>query len=171
MPRDQLTVRHGAAAPVAPAATDLRGRITALEHMNIAALRDAWKKAWRSPAPKSARKRFLMLGIAWKWQAELSGGYGPELARRLSALETRGPIGTAETAFMPRDVKRGARPMPGTRLIRDWKGERYEVHVTERGYLWRGQTYGSLSSVAKAITGVSRNGPKFFGLRDRQKSV
>ena len=50
-------------------------------------------------------------------------------------------------------------------LIRDWRGERQEVHVTERGYLWRGRSYGSLSAVARAITGSNRNGPKFFGLR------
>jgi hypothetical protein len=37
--------------------------------------------------------------------------------------------------------------------------------VTGTGYIWRGRTFGSLSSVAKAITGVNRNGPAFFGLR------
>jgi hypothetical protein len=34
------------------------------------------------------------------------------------------------------------------------------------GYRWDGVTYASPSAVARAITGVKRNGPKFFGLRD-----
>ena len=57
--------------------------------------------------------------------------------------------------------------MPGTRLIRVWKGERHEVQVTETGYLWRGHSWKSLSAIARAITGGRRNGPAFFGLRER----
>jgi hypothetical protein len=48
-----------------------------------------------------------------------------------------------------------------------WKGERQEVQVTESGYLWRGEGWTSLSAVARAITGSRRNGPAFFGLRER----
>ncbi len=33
------------------------------------------------------------------------------------------------------------------------------------GFAWTGETYGSLSQVAKAITGTSWNGHRFFGLR------
>lgn len=170
MSRDPLEDETATVALAAPGAPDLRSRITALEGMNNAGLRDAWRNAWGGDAPKSARKRFLMLGIAWKWQAEQFGGFGPELSRRLSALETRGPIGNADPDAETGDVNKAARPAPGTRLIRDWQGERYEVCVTERGYLWRGHTYGSLSGVARAITGVSRNGPKFFGLRGKRKA-
>ena len=57
--------------------------------------------------------------------------------------------------------------MPGSRLIRVWKAERHEVEVTGTGYRWRGETWGSLSSIARAITGARRNGPAFFGLRDK----
>ena len=35
-------------------------------------------------------------------------------------------------------------------------------------YLWGGRSWGSLSSIARAITGTRRNGPAFFGLRDRE---
>ena len=40
--------------------------------------------------------------------------------------------------------------------------------VAESGYLWDGRSWGSLSSIARAITGTRRNGPAFFGLRDRE---
>jgi hypothetical protein len=36
------------------------------------------------------------------------------------------------------------------------------------GFAWNGQTYGSLSKVAFAITGTKWNGPRFFGLRDKE---
>ena len=56
--------------------------------------------------------------------------------------------------------------MPGSRLIRVWKAEQHEVEVTETGYVWRGQSWSSPSSVAREITGPRRNGPAFFGLRE-----
>jgi hypothetical protein len=42
-------------------------------------------------------------------------------------------------------------------------GER--VMVLEKGFAWNGKGYASLSQVAKAITGTSWNGHRFFGLR------
>ena len=110
-----------------------------------------------------------MLGIAWKWQADAFGGFNPELARRLSALEAPKRVASINDKKPTTKVPITSRPLPGTRILRNWQGERHEVHVTEKGYLWRGKTFGSLSAVARAITGVSRNGPKFFGLRDEQR--
>jgi hypothetical protein len=44
--------------------------------------------------------------------------------------------------------------------------------VLAEGFAWNGQTYDSLTKVALAITGTRWNGPRFFGLRDKQgKSV
>jgi hypothetical protein len=40
--------------------------------------------------------------------------------------------------------------------------------VMADGFVWNGQTYDSLSKVAFAITGTKWNGPRFFGLRDKQ---
>ena len=37
--------------------------------------------------------------------------------------------------------------------------------MLEKGFAWNGETYGSLSQVAKAMTGTSWNGHRFFGLR------
>jgi hypothetical protein len=44
-------------------------------------------------------------------------------------------------------------------------GRRYEVVVIESGVVFEGQTFGSLSEVARHITGRRWNGPRFFGLR------
>ena len=168
MQRNQRSFEGGSRVDRSTSDTsNLHRRIEALANFDNVALRTAWQNAWRSAAPKGARKRFLMLGIAWKWQAEVFGGFSRELARRLSALEAPGRVASTNGDKPATKALAIARPLPGTRILRDWQGERHEVHVTEQGYLWRGKTYRSLSGVAKAMTGVSRNGPKFFGLRDK----
>lgn len=161
--RAAIAKRGGGAARSAPLEVEgLRQRIEALGTLPIAELKALWTEAWGTPSPKGARRRLLMLGIAWRWQAELHGGFRPETARRLAALEK----GTRRAASgSTTDVAEAARPRPGARLLRDWRGTRHEVHVTHTGYLWQGRSFGSLSSVAKAITGIHRNGPAFFGLR------
>ena len=44
-------------------------------------------------------------------------------------------------------------------------GRANEVVMLEDGVLYEGETYGSLSEVARLITGQRWNGPRFFGLR------
>ena len=107
-----------------------------------------------------------MLGIAWKWQAEVQGGFS-QIGRAAARDCSRRPSGRAvHRARTGTDIPE-RRLLPGSRLIRVWKAERHEVQVTETGYLWRGRSWGSLSSIAREITGTRRNGPAFFGLRDR----
>jgi hypothetical protein len=48
--------------------------------------------------------------------------------------------------------------------MRDWRGQRYEVVVQERGFLYDGKKYRSLSAIARAITGAYWSGNRFFGL-------
>ena len=43
--------------------------------------------------------------------------------------------------------------------------------VLEKGFAWNGKSYASLSQIAKAITGTSWNGHRFFGLRPAHASV
>ena len=57
---------------------------------------------------------------------------------------------------------------PGTVLVREWDRQSQRVMVMADGFAWNGQTYDSLSKVAFAITGTKWNGPRFFGLRDKE---
>ena len=74
----------------APAPPDLPvpERIAALAELPIGELRQAWSEAWGAPPPKGARRRLLMLGIAWKWQAAVHGGLPKPLAA--AACRARG---------------------------------------------------------------------------------
>jgi len=86
------------------------------------------------------------------------GGISKTAARRMAQLSAElidhGAIKPAQTnAFKP-----------GTRLVREWQGRVHEVVITEGGFVWSGNTYGSLSHVARLITGTRWSGPRFFGL-------
>jgi hypothetical protein len=159
----------GTAPPDVPAPERTAARIAAFAELPIGDLRRTWLEAWGAPPPKGARRRLLMLGIAWKWQAAVHGGLLRPLQRRLAALEGGFRRGGAvdRAGLSPAGT---TRLMPGTRLVRVWKGERHTVQVTESGYLWRDQSWTSLSAVAGAITGSRRNGPAFFGLRERNSA-
>ena len=53
-------------------------------------------------------------------------------------------------------------PPPGTVLTRKYKGQVLQVQVLDQGFEYDGSVYGSLSAVAKAITGSHCNGYYFF---------
>lgn len=55
-------------------------------------------------------------------------------------------------------------PRPGTALARKYKGRQVRVLVLADGFEFEGEHYGSLSAVAKAITGTHCNGFRFFKL-------
>ena len=60
--------------------------------------------------------------------------------------------------------------MPGTVLTRDYRGQSLQVEVLAEGFAYAGQSYKSLSAVAKAVTGAHCNGFHFFrsALSDRE---
>ena len=62
-------------------------------------------------------------------------------------------------------VSRAGTLRPGCVLVREHEGILHEVTVTADGFAWNGRCFGSLSEVARAITGTNWNGPRFFGLR------
>ena len=96
------------------------------------------------------------------------------LAYRLQELAYGGlPMATrdrlADLGELHSKIKVNARPvlgvLPGTRLLREFDGHRYTVIVLSDGrYEFQGQSYKSLSAIAKLITGTQWSGPAFFGL-------
>ena len=91
--------------------------------------------------------------IAWAMQAK-NGGLNPATLRQeliTSILE------------MPKSSEPELKA--GTKLIREWDSEVHEVTVLQKGFRWRGNTYTSLSPIAREITGTRWSGPRFFGLK------
>ena len=56
-------------------------------------------------------------------------------------------------------------------LVRECKGKLERVMILEEGFAWNGQTYRSLSQIARVMTGTNWNGHRFFGLRQGQIGV
>ena len=52
----------------------------------------------------------------------------------------------------------------GTKFIREFKGEIYEVIAVNGWFIFNGKLYKTLSAVANVITGTHWNGKKFFGV-------
>ena len=130
-----------------------RPTVAEIEAMDRAALVAAWSELFAAPVPRSLSQPFLRRMLAFEVQARACGGlprrFVDDLARDVAAL----------------DAPRAPMPGPGGRLLREWNGVTHAVEVTETGYLWNGQTYRSLSAVARAITGARWSGPRFFGLK------
>lgn len=104
-------------------------------------------------------RALLHRALAYRIQANALGDLDRETLRALARMMGEG----GEVIPMP-DL-RGRKP--GTLLVREWQGAMHSVIVLEEGFAWNGQTYPSLSEVARAITGTKWNGPRFFGLRDK----
>ena len=65
----------------------------------------------------------------------------------------------------PAPVRRHRTLSPGTVLIREWHGIGHQVTIIEKGVLFRGERYRSLSEVARLITSARWSGPRFFGVK------
>lgn len=128
-----------------------------LDGLGVEGLRAIWRDRWGEP-PSVKAGDILRRALAERLQEEVFGVDG-ELDQRLKKLSSR---------YRP-----GLKPKPegpsykqGSLLVREWNGERHEVTVADGGYVWRGERYASLSKIARLITGVRWNGPRFFGLRE-----
>ncbi|MDU8926284.1 DUF2924 domain-containing protein [Alisedimentitalea sp. MJ-SS2] len=138
--------------------------ICRLAEADAATLRQIWQETKGTAPPKTFTARLMRLALAWDAQAALSGGE-PAGTRRAWSRVIRARIDSRS----PKS-RGGAVPATvgdGTRILKDWGGKMHEVVITaDCGATWNGQSYSSLSAVARAMTGTNRNGPKFFGLRE-----
>jgi hypothetical protein len=126
--------------------------VTTPEAMPSAALHRRWIEITGGPVPRVSPK-LLRLALAWELQALAATSYDRKATRMLDQL-TRG----ATAAVPPRTV----------RLTREWRGQIHEVTIGEDQVIrWNGREWGSLSEVARTITGTRWSGPAFFGLKKK----
>jgi len=141
--------------------------ITHLRGLDLGGLRSRWQGVFQRPAPGHLARNLLFAGIAYRVQADCYGDLDHATRQVLdrSVTKVTGRVTSARLASF--DQKR-SKLTPGTVLVREWDRQSQRVMVMADGFAWNGQTYDSLSKVAFAITGTKWNGPRFFGLRDKE---
>jgi hypothetical protein len=126
----------------------------------LESLRELWARRYGRLPPKSLSRRLLEYAAAYDIQAKIYDGLKPAVRRKLLQVGAK----KADASRMAIGRKPPTIPTPGSRLVREWHGRSHTVEVTDRGFLYAGQHYRSLSEVAWAITGARWSGPRFFGL-------
>lgn len=126
---------------------------------DVPALREVWQRLHRMPASAALSPDFLRRDIAYRQQANQSGGLSLGTQRRLMALAS------SEASRAPQPRVQTPRLKPGSTLLREWHGRTYTVLALEEGFEMAGQRFASLSEAARHITGAHWSGPRFFGLR------
>ena len=89
----------------------------------------------------------------------------------LQAIAAGMLLGDALMHMLPEAMAYGLGPgQAGTRLAREWHGKTHHVLILDEGYLFEDRRYGSLTAIAREITGAAWSGPRFFGLQGRAAS-
>ena len=145
-----------------------------LAELQVAPMRDLQKRYQElfGAATKSRNRDYLVKKLAWKIQERAEGGLSKKARRRLAQLSKGTSAAPRPGVRHRRTLKkqapddRDARlPATGTVLTRVHKGVEHKVTVLEEGFEYNGELYGSLSRIAKQITGMSWNGWVFFHVK------
>ena len=150
----------GRSTPATEIERQLLEQIKQLELSTNPDLKLKWKELKSQEPPQFAKRSLLSQVIAWELQAKAFGAIEPPLHRLLLELGSGQPSSTSSNADL-----RTQNLSLGVKLIRTWRGESHQVIVIDGGFLWRDKTFGSLSIIAREITGTQWSGPVFFGLK------
>ncbi len=146
--------------------------IASLADLDAGQLCLQWRNHLGGTPPVHLPRWLLARVLAQRLQASALGDLDKATFRMLRQAKGDGddllhrPFASREAA-----TKDGANLKAGALLVRERNGALQRVMVLEKGFAWNGKTYGSLSQIAKAMTGTSWNGHRFFGLRPARSGV
>jgi hypothetical protein len=162
---------------------NIKQEVARMKSMPTAELRDHFETVCLEP-PRSRNRDWMIKKIAWRLQANEQGGLPERVRQRALAmaddadLRKRPPqsftdqISLAVEQTTVIDTGRDPRlPPSGAHLYKTYKGKKLAVYVGENTCEFNGTTYGTLSAVAKAISGSHVNGFTFFGLKSKKESA
>ena len=159
----------------------LRAEIEGLRHLTTGQLKEKYREVFGEES-RSNHKQFLVRRNAWRIQANALGGVSERARQRAleiaddADLRIRAPKNFLRTAV---DQMRTAEarvdpgldprlPLPGTPLIRRYRGKDVVVHVRNDGsFECDGRISSSLSAAVTQATGTRWNGFTFYSLGHR----
>ena len=167
---------------------DIAAEQTALESLATGELVERYAEVC-GERTRSRNRIYLIRRILWRMQANAYGGLSARALERAEELAKdadvrvtapRRPRATQSRRFeseRPTSPLLRLRPVPpptpcsdprlprvGSTLSRRYRNRDLLVTIRDDGIEYDGQLYGSLSAVAKAITGSHCNGFRWFGL-------
>ena len=135
-------------------------QIAQLPDFSIDDLRALWIVLNGSTSPNSNRaflERRIAYGLQERAFRKANQGLLERNAHRIDKLLVTGKVSKTD-----RDI----RPVPGTVITREYRGQMHRVVVgTDGQYEFEGRRYPTLSMIAREITGTRWSGPLFFGLK------
>jgi Protein of unknown function (DUF2924) len=141
--------------------------ISGLINLDLNGLCLQWRNHLGGNPPAHLPRWLLLRILAYRIQAAALGSLDKETLRAIRQPKGQKLESSDARPFEARIpiTRDGANLGAGALLVREWNGKLERVMVRERGFAWNGETYESLSQIAKAMTGTSWNGHRFFGLR------
>jgi DUF2924 family protein len=136
----------------------ISAEIGALASLDIKDLKSRWRALYDTEPPPRISRELLTRAIAYRLQEKVFGGLASATRRLLERV-------AADRSSRRARLSLARKAAPGSLLIREWRGNAHRVTVHDDGVAYRGKRYGSLSEVARLITGTRWSGPLFFGLR------
>jgi len=153
--------------------------VAALQRMTVGELREKFANVFGEPT-NARHKQWLVKRIAWRMQALVEGDISERARQRAAELANDADLRTSAPKAKPADPRpertKSATlavatddrlPLPGTILMREYKGQTLQVRVLPHGFEFEGEVFKSLSAVAKKISGQHCNGYHFFRLRQQ----
>jgi hypothetical protein len=138
---------------------EISAKLAELPHLRTAKLRDLWQELFARPVHPKLRRDLMIPILAYRIQERVHGGLKPSTRKRLQKLAEELRQDPKAKLQLKQRIK------AGTRLLREWQGERHTVTVVDAGFDYRNKQYKSLSEIARQITGARWSGPLFFGLK------
>ena len=132
----------------------IEARLLDLSELDRAGLRGEWVAAFGRSPPNHVSLIFMRKALIWHAQAEMFGGLKTAHRKMLAKFAVEGEASVAK-----------AKVSVGAQLVREWNGRRYLVNVKANGFELDGQSFRSLSAVARHVTGAQWSGPRFFGVQ------
>jgi Protein of unknown function (DUF2924) len=151
--------------PEAPSQLDasVLSIVANLDGLDLDGLRRQWRARLGGEAAAHLSRWLLMKVLAYRLQSDAFGDFDKSIRRILRSGKEDG-VGAPFDLRAPQ-TRDGVDLKVGALLVREWKGKLERVMILEEGFAWNGQTFGSLSQIATAMTGTNWNGHRFFGLR------
>ena len=141
----------------------ISAKLEELPLLRTSKLRDLWEELFAKPVHPKLRRDLMIPILAYRIQEKAYGGLKLSTRKRLQKL-------AAELVNDPKaQLQANRRLKTGTKLLREWQGERHIVTVVDGGFDYRNKRYESLSQIARHITGTRWSGPLFFGLKQPRK--